>query len=60
MYRVPSGGGTVSVLERGRCIGRICVYSTQPIPERETVIIHKLMIEGDEQDYLKAANHLPC
>ncbi len=60
VYRIPCGMGTVSVLERGRCVDRLCVYSTQPIPERETVVVHKLMIEGNEQDYLRQANHLPC
>jgi hypothetical protein len=59
-YRVPSGAGTVSVIEAGRCVGRLCVYSTAPIPERETVVVHKLMIEGSECDYLDQANHLPC
>ncbi|HEX2922530.1 MAG TPA: hypothetical protein VHS28_00700 [Chloroflexota bacterium] len=60
IYRIPSGVGTVTVLEDGRCVARLCVYSTQPIPEREAILVHKLMIEGNEQDYLKAANHLPC
>ncbi len=60
VYRVPAGAGTVTVLEGGQCVARLCVYSTQPIPEREAVIIHKLMIEGNEQDYLRIANHLPC
>lgn len=59
-YRIPSGAGTVAVIEHGRCVGRLCVQSTAPIPERETVVIHKLMIEGSEWDYLKHANHLPC
>ncbi|MCL4545882.1 MAG: hypothetical protein M1118_15050 [Chloroflexi bacterium] len=60
VYRIPCGMGTVSVLESGRCVDRLCVYSTQPIPERETVVVHKLMIEGNEHDYLRQANHLPC
>ncbi len=60
VYRVPSGVGTVSVIERGRCVDRLCVYSVSPIPEREAILVHKLMIEGNEQDYLRAANHLPC
>jgi hypothetical protein len=60
VYRVPCGTGTVSVFEGGRCVDRLCVYSTQPIPERETIVVHKLMIEGNEQDYLRQANHLPC
>ncbi|MGI5837826.1 MAG: hypothetical protein ACOX87_15225 [Chloroflexota bacterium] len=60
VYRVPSGAGTVAVLEGGQCIARLCLYSTQPIPEKEAVLIHKLMIEGNEQEYLRTANHLPC
>jgi len=60
VYRVPCGPGTVMVLEGGQCIARLCVYSVEPIPERESVVVHKLMIEGNEQDYLRTANHLPC
>ena len=60
IYRVPAGIGTVMVLERGRCVARLCAYSTVPIPERETVLVHKLMIEGNEPGYLSAANHIPC
>lgn len=60
VYRIPFGPGTVTVLEGGRCVARLCVYSTTPIPEKEAVVVHKLMIEGNEQDYLRAANHLPC
>lgn len=60
IYRVPSGAGTVAVLECGQCVARLCVFSAEPIPEREAVLVHKLMIEGNEQDYLRAANHLPC
>ena len=60
IYRIPSGPGTVAVLEAGECIARLCLYSTEPIPEREAVVIHKLMIEANEQDYLRTANHLPC
>lgn len=59
-YRVPCGVGTVSVFEKGRCVDRLCVYPATPIPEREAVLVHKLMIEGNEQDYLHRANHLPC
>src|SRR5512133_2918471 len=58
VYRVPCGVGTISVIERGRCVDRLCVYSVSPIPEREAIIVHKLMIEGNEHDYLLAANHL--
>lgn len=60
VYRVPSGQGMVAVMEGGRCIERLCAQSTTPIPDREIVLIHKLMIEGNEQEYLQTANHFPC
>ncbi len=59
VYRVPIGAGTVSVLELGRCVDRLCVSSTARIPERESILMHKLMIEGNEHHYLRTANHLP-
>lgn len=60
VYRIPQGAGTVMVLEKGRCVARLCAQPCDPIPERETVLVHKLMIEGDEQEYLRIANHFPC
>jgi hypothetical protein len=60
VYRIPAGQGTVVVLERGRCVARLCAHPTVPIPARESVIVHKLMIEGNEKDYLLTANHIPC
>lgn len=60
VYRVPSGQGMVAVMESGRCIERLCAQATTPIPDREIVLIHKLMIEGNEQEYLQTANHFPC
>ncbi|MHB0870836.1 MAG: hypothetical protein ACYC66_12700 [Chloroflexota bacterium] len=60
VYRIPSGTGLVTVMDRGYCVERLCVQSTAPIPEQEAVIVHKLMIEGNEEEYLKLANHFPC
>ena len=60
VYRVPAGAGTVTVMEGGQCVARLCVFSAEPIPEKEAVLVHKLMIEGNEEEYLRTANHLPC
>lgn len=60
VYRVPSGTGMVEILERGRCVERLCVQSMEQIPQLEIVLVHKLMIEGNEQEYLEKANHFPC
>lgn len=59
VYRIPYGLGMVAVLEGGRCVERLCAQPTASIPDQETVVIHKLMIEGDEQEYLRLANHFP-
>lgn len=58
VYRVPARPGPVQVLEGGRCVARLCVVSRESIPAPEVVLIHKLMIEGSEQEYLCAANRL--
>ena len=34
----------------------LCVQSVEPIPDADTVLLHKLMIEGDEEHYLQVAN----
>jgi hypothetical protein len=58
VYRVPRDGGIVVMREHGRAVGGLCVQSIQPIPVADTVAMHKLMIEGAEEDYLRRANHL--
>lgn len=60
VYRIPAGAGTVMVLEYGKCVARLCAHPTEPIPDRESVVVHKLMIEGDEMGYLRTANHIHC
>jgi hypothetical protein len=55
-YRVPRRRGQVVVCERGIPIMRLCVQSVEPIPDGDAVLMHKLMIEGDEEAYLRIAN----
>lgn len=57
-YRVPRDGGIVLMREGGRFVGGLCVQSVQTIPRADTVAMHKLMIEGAEDLYLRSANHL--
>ncbi len=59
-YRIPSGPGMVEVIEAGKCSERLCVQSMEQIPQPEVVLMHKLMIEGNEPEYLEKANHFPC
>ncbi len=56
VYRVPRHPGLVGVYERGALVNRLCVGSVEPIPTGDAVILHKLMIEGNEEEYLRRAN----
>jgi hypothetical protein len=55
-YRIPSAGGLVKVYERGRIIMELCLQPVEPLPEGDVVLMHKLMIEANEQEYLQTAN----
>lgn len=56
VYRVPRGRGMVSVYEDGKAVMSLCVQPVEWIPGADVVLMHKLMIEGNEEDYLKTAN----
>lgn len=59
VYRVPRGPGQVQVIEHGRMVERLCVQPVATVPEADVVLMHKLLIEADEQGYLDTANHFP-
>jgi hypothetical protein len=56
VYRVPRHQGQVKVFEGETPVLALCVQSVEPIPDADAVIMHKLMIEGDEETYLRVAN----
>lgn len=56
IYRVPRHQGQVKVFEDGVPIMALCVQSVEPIPDGDAVLMHKLMIEGNEEEYLRVAN----
>jgi hypothetical protein len=56
-YRIPRRRGTVKVYEGGVPLMALCVRSVEPIPDGDAVLLHKLMIEGNEAEYLRVANH---
>jgi len=59
-YRIPRGPGQVLVLEHERVSERLCVQpASGGLPEADVVLIHKLLIEADEDGYLHTANHFP-
>jgi hypothetical protein len=57
VYRVPGAGGLVRVYEQGHAIMDLCLQPIETLPEGDVVVMHKLMIEGNEQEYLSKANH---
>jgi hypothetical protein len=56
-YRIPAGGGLVKVYEHGRKVVELCLQPAEPLPESDVMLLHKLMIEANEQEYLRVANH---
>lgn len=59
IYRVPYTQGMVEVFEAGIATMRLCVVPTRWVPDCDLVIMHKLLIEGDETRYLRVANRFP-
>jgi hypothetical protein len=57
VYRIPGSTGRVRVFERGREVVELCLQPTEPLPDGDLVLLHKLMIEANEHEYLAKANH---
>lgn len=57
VYRIPGAGGLVRVYDHGTAVMDLCLQPAEPLPEEDIVLLHKLMIEGNEQEYLARANH---
>jgi hypothetical protein len=60
IYRVPRSKGYVQVIENGRAIMRLCLQPVECLPDADIVVLHKLMIEGNEEIYLQKANKYFC
>jgi hypothetical protein len=59
VYRIPRGGGTVEMSERGEPVVALCIGPTEHLPPADVLVMHKLLIEADEETYLQTANPLP-
>jgi len=57
-YRVWGTARPVDVFEAGKLTMSLCVESLDPLPPGDVVLMHKLMIEGNEKEYLRVANRL--
>lgn len=56
VYRVPTARGQVEVFEDDQLVMKLCVVPTKALPDGDLVLMHKLMIEANEDYYLKVAN----
>jgi hypothetical protein len=56
VYRVPGTPGYVQVREKGKLTMKLCLQPSISVPYADIVLIHKLMIEADEETYLQKAN----
>ncbi|HEY7091911.1 MAG TPA: hypothetical protein VH393_01945 [Ktedonobacterales bacterium] len=57
-YRIPRHGGFVTVFEQGEPVELLCIGPAKPLPPGDVLIMHKLLIESDEETYLRTANHI--
>jgi len=60
VYRVPRTKGYVQVIENGHAVMRLCIRPVEYLPDADVVVLHKLMIEADEEFYLQKANKYLC
>jgi hypothetical protein len=57
VYRIPGLAGRVRVYDHGREVVELCLQPTEPLPDGDLVLMHKLMILANEGEYLAKANH---
>jgi len=58
-YRISRrGGAPVAVLEPDGRVLYLCLQPATPVAEQEVVLLHKLMLEGAEDDYWRRANRV--
>ncbi len=57
-YRIPRRGSPIAVLEPNGRIVYLCLQPATPVAEPELVVLHKLLLEGAEDDYWQRANRV--
>ena len=58
-YRIPFTDGLVQVYDRGHLTKRLCLQPAEYLPRPDLIVLHKLMITANEQEYLARANAFP-
>jgi hypothetical protein len=57
-YRIPRRGSPVAVLEPTGRVVYLCLQPETPVAEQELLVVHKLMLEGAEDEYWHRANRV--
>jgi hypothetical protein len=57
-YHIPRGMGLVTVYEQEEPVELLCIGPAEPLPPADVLVAHKLLIETNEDVYLRTANHL--
>ncbi len=60
IYRIPRQPGRVRVYEDNKPVIELCVQAREPMPDGDIIVMHKLMLEGNEREYLRVANRFSC
>lgn len=55
IYRIPRYCGLVRMYEHGVVARELCVQPVEPLPTADTIAMHKMMIQGNEEEYLACA-----
>ncbi len=57
-YRIPAGGSPAAALEPDGRVVYLCLQPAQPVPRQELLVIQKLLLEGDEDEFWRRANRV--
>lgn len=60
IYRIRRADGLVRVYEQGKAVRALCLQPVEPLPSNDLVVLHKLMIQGNEHEYVHQARHFPA
>ena len=55
VYRIPASPGLVTVVDSGSPAMRLCLQPSRSLPSQEHVLLHKLLLEGAEDEYWQRA-----
>lgn len=52
--------GLVRVYGQGKAVRTLCLQPVEPLPSYDVVVLPKLMIQGNEHEYVQQARHFPA